>query len=68
MKLYYVNRNPQDTGEHEVHTSECVYLPAANERIKLGYFSNPIEAVEKAKKHYENVDGCWHCSRGAHKK
>lgn len=27
MVTYCVNKNAQDTGEHEVHTYNCNYLP-----------------------------------------
>ena len=38
MKHYYVNKNPQIRGEHEVHSSDCIYLPTLENRQYLGYF------------------------------
>lgn len=68
MSLYYVNKNIQSTGEHEVHKSECIYLPDIQNRIYLGTFDNCKEAVKKAKGYYSNVDGCYYCSNECHKK
>lgn len=65
---YYVNKNAQPTGEHEVHNSSCSYLPDENNRIYLGNFTNCKDAVREAKKHYANVDGCYYCSRECHTK
>lgn len=64
MDHYYVNENAQSTGEHEVHKKDCSYFPSKN--IHLGYFSNCQDAVKKAKEHYSNVDGCYHCCRPCH--
>ena len=64
MNHYYVNDNAQPTGEHEVHTSTCQYLPS--NRTYLGYFSSCKDAVAKAKTIYSNVDGCFFCSRPCH--
>jgi hypothetical protein len=61
MDYYYVNKNAQSTGEHEVHKSSCNYLPDPNNRIGLGYFSNCADAVKKAREYYTNVDGCYYC-------
>ncbi|NLI37124.1 MAG: hypothetical protein GX416_11520 [Bacteroidales bacterium] len=63
MDHYYVNRHDQETGEHEVHTGSCRYLPEPENRIYLGYFSNCKEALEEAKKYYSDVDGCYYCCR-----
>lgn len=66
MELYYVNKNKQANGDHEVHTSNCYYLPTVENRKYLGSFSNCKEAVLEAKKHYNQVNGCYHCSRECH--
>lgn len=66
MDYYYVNKNAQPTGEHEVHKSSCNHLPDTSNCIGLGYFSNCADAVKKAKEHYSNVDGCYHCCRPCH--
>ncbi len=66
MEYYYVNKKAQATGEHEVHKTGCVYLPSVDNRIYLGQFSNCADAVREARKHYSNVDGCYHCCRPCH--
>ena len=66
MAIYYVNKNSQLTGEHEIHTSVCVYLPDSQNRIYLGPFDHCEEAVDEARKYFSNVDGCYHCSRDCH--
>ena len=35
---FYVNKNEQWTGEHEVHRADCAWLPDAANRIYLGEF------------------------------
>lgn len=66
--IYYLNRNAQSTGEHEIHTMDCKYLPYAENRILLGYFNNCKDALKEAKKYYSNVDGCHFCCNSCHKK
>lgn len=66
MKTYYVNKNAQSTGEHEVHAYGCSHMP--NQPLLLGAFNNCIEAIAKARQHYTNVDGCFYCCEECHKK
>jgi hypothetical protein len=61
---YYVNRNAQANGDHEVHREGCAYMPT--NRIDLGLFSNCHDAVREAKKHYSQVNGCAYCSPACH--
>ena len=65
-KHYYVNKEAQLTGEHEVHTGDCSYLPS--NRIYLGYFSSCKDAIVEARKHYSNVDGCYYCCYECHRR
>lgn len=58
---YYVNKNAQPTGEHEVHQASCIYLPHPNNLLYLGSFTNCADAVKKAGEYYSNVDGCYYC-------
>lgn len=62
MAVYYINKNSQSTGEHEVHKDNCSYLPEPSNRQYLGEYSNCKDAVKKAKDYYDNVDGCYHCT------
>ncbi|TNE56926.1 MAG: hypothetical protein EP340_10385 [Alphaproteobacteria bacterium] len=66
MARYYVNKNAQSTGEHEVHRESCQKLPYPENRIFLGNFNSCQPAVTEARRYYKNVDGCFHCSRPCH--
>lgn len=65
--VYYVNRNAQSTGEHEVHTSNCTRLPDLENRLSLGYQVDCKAALKAASEYYYNVDGCYYCT-SCHKK
>jgi hypothetical protein len=62
MADYYVNKNPQTTGEHEIHSSECIYLPKVENRQHLGDFNKCQPAIKKAREYYTDVNGCFYCS------
>ena len=66
---YYVNKlttgNPNFN--HEVHKSNCYYLPSESNREYLGYFNSCAEAIQTAKRRYFNVDGCAVCCPECHK-
>ncbi len=66
MASYYVNKNPQPTGEHEVHKSGCSCMPIEIHKKYLGNFTNCHAAVRKAREYFTNVDGCKHCSKECH--
>lgn len=66
MDAYYVNKNAQDNGDHEVHKINCEWLPDTSNRLYLGQFSNCQDAVKEAKKHYPKSNGCFYCSRDCH--
>ncbi len=67
MPVYYVNKNAQSNGDHEVHTEECSFLPDSQNGKYLGTFSNCHDAVREAKKHYpETADGCYYCCKPCH--
>lgn len=70
MEKYYLNRNAQPTGEHEVHKSGCFMMTEKENCIYLGLFNNAIEAVEEARRIYSNaiIDGCYYCSEEAHRR
>lgn len=63
---YYVNKNAQDNGDHEVHTENCIYLPSSENRKYLGDFSSCSDAVKEAKKTYPKSNGCKTCSNACH--
>ncbi len=63
---YYVNKNAQSNGDHEVHTQNCSYLPIMENRIYLGEFTNCKDAVKEAKKYYTQTNGCFFCCKDCH--
>jgi hypothetical protein len=62
MSLYYVNKNAQDNGDHEVHKSGCSYMPERENQVYLGDFTSCAPAVKKAKETYPKSNGCYYCS------
>ncbi len=66
MASYYVNKNAQLNGDHEVHKEGCSFLPKEENRKHLGEFNNCHDAVKEAKKHYTLVNGCYYCSKDCH--
>ena len=66
MARYYVNKNSQQNGDHEVHTTGCSFMPEEKNRIYLGDFSGCRQAVVKARAHYAKSNGCYYCSNSCH--
>ena len=66
MTIYYVNKQAQRNGDHEVHKADCFKLPSEENRQYLGLFTSCHEAVQEAKKYYTKSNGCIHCSRECH--
>ena len=66
MANYYVNKNQQTNGDHEVHTTGCSWLSKVENRIYLGDFFSCGPAVTQARQHYTQVNGCAHCSPLCH--
>ena len=66
MAKYYVNKNAQSNGDHEVHTPGCSFMPDPENRLYLGDFTNCKDAVKEAKKHYAQSNGCYYCSKECH--
>ncbi|WNM19133.1 hypothetical protein [Flavobacterium capsici] len=61
MKLYYVNRNPNQIGNHELHLATCNHLPNIFNRVCLGDYKTPHEALHDAKKIYPSATVCNTC-------
>lgn len=66
MNKYYVNRNAQANGDHEVHKFGCRFMPNPENRQYLGEFATCRSAVAEAKKHYRQSNGCYYCSNACH--
>lgn len=64
---FYVNKNAQPNGDHEVHRATCLWLPNAANRIYLGDFATSQAAVMAARKYFYQVDGCAYCCPESHK-
>ncbi|KQN15953.1 hypothetical protein [Sphingomonas sp. Leaf28] len=64
MASYYVNKNAQANGDHEVHEASCRYLP--NDKKYLGDYTSCSPAVTEAKKTYSQSNGCKTCSTACH--
>lgn len=67
MPHYYVNDNAQPNGDHEVHAEGCAYIPQAENRTYLGIHLTCQAAIEVAITIYDQVDGCYYCSRDCHR-
>ncbi len=52
MATYYVNKQAQSNGDHEVHKSGCTHMPSEENKRYLGSFDNCHDAVREAKKYY----------------
>lgn len=63
-QYYYVNRDQQSNGDHEVHVDGCEYMPL--NRVYLGIFSNCRDAVREAKRLYGQTNGCYFCCHECH--
>lgn len=66
-EFYYLNKNPQSSGQYELHTENCTFLKMTNDKEYIGYFSNCYEAIEEAKSKNpliaNKIDGCAFCCR-----
>jgi hypothetical protein len=61
MPSYYVNRNAQPNGDHEVHETGCTQGADAANQMALGFHSSCHGAVTEAKETYPTANGCAYC-------
>lgn len=66
MALYYVNRNAQPNGDHEVHKDGCSHMPDPGNRQSVGEHASCHGAVQAAKRFNSRANGCYWCSRECH--
>ena len=66
MARYYVNRQAQSNGDHEVHRSDCYWLPSPENRVDLGEHTGCHSAVRTAKTIFPQSNGCRTCSTECH--
>ena len=63
MARYYVNKNAQTNGDHEVHRDGCTWLDKVVNKEYLGDFINCQPAVQEAKRRgYSTANGCYYCA------
>lgn len=68
MQHYFINTKAREvTGEHEVHSLMCRFLPRADHLIPLGEHPSCFSALEKAKEAFQTADGCMFCCLAIHK-
>jgi len=65
FQQYYVNKQSETNGIHEVHKAECGHLIRMpfTDRKSLGYFDNHESAIKAAIKYYPKSVGCSYCSK-----
>ncbi|MBE8182381.1 MAG: hypothetical protein HAW61_02515 [Candidatus Portiera sp.] len=65
---YFINRNAQSTGEHEIHVKGCSYFPQPGNAISLGVHNSCTAAKQAAKRAHPDwkVDGCAYCLSECH--
>lgn len=63
---YYVNKNAQANGDHEVHEQTCSFVPDEPNRVFLGDHQSCSPAVAAAQGIYPQSNGCYYCSRSCH--
>lgn len=66
MDYYFVNRQAQANGDHEVHKQTCAYLPSPLNQLALGFHANCHSAVQAARAYYWQSNGCYWCSQQCH--
>lgn len=66
MKKYYVNKQAQINGDHEVHVEGCYWMPNQINLYYLGEHVSCVTAVTATKKIFQQVNGCVHCCNSCH--
>lgn len=67
MTKYFICIRPLINDKYVVHKEGCPCLPPAEERIFLGIFQSPEEAVKEGRKHFPAPAGCRFCSKEYYK-
>jgi len=61
MAEFYIEKKPNETGVHIVHSSVCAALPEKESVQYLGSFSNANAPVKRAVERYSKVATCPSC-------
>ena len=65
---FYLNKSTTNSNQHLVHKAFCDLLPSDSSRIELGEHYSCESALEEAKKHFDDSNGCYHCAILCHTK
>jgi len=60
MYQYYVSKNKQEIGKHEVHREGCEKMPI--EKVEVGQHHECAPAIKQAEKMGYSSTGCAECS------
>lgn len=70
MAYFYVNKNAQDDGYHEVHNdnANCSHPPLPENRVRIGNYNSSAEAIAACKTTNPtlHIDGCAYCCPESH--
>lgn len=68
MAKYYINKNQQFNGDHEVHREDCLYIHNPDNYFYLGDFLSSHSAVARAKILFPKwyINGCAFCCPESH--
>lgn len=66
MASYYVNKNAQPNGDHEVHVAVCSRMPEPQNSLYVGDHATCVTAVAAARRQYSQANGCFYCSLPCH--
>lgn len=67
LNHYYVNKQAQPNGDHEIHKYECTHGADFDNQRELGWFSSDRDALNEALKIYPQSDGCMYCCLSIHR-
>lgn len=67
MPYYWYNDKIDSHGNHEVHRSNCKYMPNLHNASYIGEFTYDFQAMQNARKlSWKKFDGCFFCMPTEH--
>ena len=66
MYSYFISKEKNGAGKHELHASVCYKLPDPGKRIYIGEFEDCVQAMRLAESMIRSMDGCPLCSPRCH--
>ena len=66
MPHFYVSKQAQPNGDHEVHQYGCTFIPRPENRLHLGEYTGCHQAVAAARRYYLQSNGCFSCAPDCH--